>query len=67
MTFGEWLKRERLARRLTYRELGDVTGVDFTMLHRIERGTDPLLRTLTRICTGLGYKLSAVFNQLEEQ
>ena len=66
MTFGDWLREERAYRGLTYRELGLLCAVDWSMLYRIEHlQSDPMLSTVLRICNGLGYTPAEVFLQLE--
>lgn len=38
MTYGEWLRQERKARRLSQESLGHLVGIGRTHVNRIERG-----------------------------
>lgn len=53
--FGKHLKSIRAAKGLSLRKLGDIADVDFSQIHRIEKGeTNPSLTMLLALAEGLG-------------
>jgi transcriptional regulator with XRE-family HTH domain len=54
--------RERLG--LTLRRLGEISGVHYVAVARLEAGRlDPRLSTLLKLCNALGITLNEVFKQ----
>jgi transcriptional regulator with XRE-family HTH domain len=49
-SFGQQMKKMRLARHWTLREMAARTGVNFTALSRVERGERPPTEALARAC-----------------
>jgi HTH-type transcriptional regulator / antitoxin HipB len=62
-TVGALLKREREARGLTQKELGEKSGISETYISRIERGMVgmPHRPTLERLAGPLGIEVSAFY------
>jgi transcriptional regulator with XRE-family HTH domain len=55
LAFGSSIRERRISRKLSQRELGDLTGIDRTFVSAIERGLrQPTLTTLLRIAKALG-------------
>lgn len=53
--FDQWLQLQLRARRLTQRQLAQLSGVDHSTISRLMRGNRvPSLRTATRLAHGLG-------------
>lgn len=53
--FNQWLQVQLSARRLTQRQLAQMSGVDHSTISRLTRGDRvPSLRTATRLAHGLG-------------
>jgi transcriptional regulator with XRE-family HTH domain len=53
--FNQWLQLQLRARRLTQRQLAQLSGVDHSTISRLMRGDRvPSLRTATRLAHGLG-------------
>lgn len=58
-SIGESIKRARLARGLTQKQLGEMVGLDNGNLSRLEKGKQGASQaTLDAICTALGISLS---------
>ena len=52
--FGEHLEKLRLERKLSLRKLADIADVDFSQIHRIEKGiTNPSLTMLLTLAKAL--------------
>lgn len=52
--FGKHLREVRDARDLSLRKLSEKTGVDFSQIHRIEKGeSNPTLTMLLKLAEGL--------------
>lgn len=65
-TFGAHVKRLREVRRLTQEELGERSGLASDTIRRLEHEDfSPSLRTLRKICGGLGLSVAAMFNSHE--
>ena len=63
LRFGDNLKRERLKRKLTYAQLGELTGIDPTNLKRFEtKERMPRLIVAYCIADGLGVKINVLIN-----
>jgi transcriptional regulator with XRE-family HTH domain len=53
--FNQWLQAQLRARRMTQRQLAQMSGVDHSTISRLMRGDRvPSLRTATRLAQGLG-------------
>jgi transcriptional regulator with XRE-family HTH domain len=63
------LSRERVAQRMSLRDLAEQAGMDSANLGRLERGVDsnPTIGTLDRIAAALGKKLMVSFVYIEGQ
>lgn len=67
---GEAIKRARLARGMTQRELADRADGDVTWLSRLERGGNPAWGTIKRIAEALDMRvaeLAAIAEELEDR
>jgi len=63
---GSHVKRLREVRRLTQDELAERSGLAADTIRRLEHEEfSPSLRTLRKVCKGLGISVSAMFNALE--
>jgi transcriptional regulator with XRE-family HTH domain len=61
---GATIRRLRLAKGLTLRELADRSGVSVGMLSQLERDrANPSLRVLSQVRDGLGASISALFEE----
>lgn len=57
MPFAENLKQYRLLRRLTQKELGEISGISPVIIHRYEHGTnEPRLSRIIWLAGALGVK-----------
>ncbi|GAC1598928.1 MAG: hypothetical protein NVS3B8_11450 [Chitinophagaceae bacterium] len=53
--FGKHLENIRMEKKLSLRKLADNADVDFSQIHRIEKGTsNPTLTMLLALAEGLG-------------
>jgi transcriptional regulator with XRE-family HTH domain len=66
-TLGAVIAKMRRDRELSMERLAKRSGVSFDTLRRIERGTrySPTVRTVEKLCEGLGVPVSAVFEAAE--
>jgi transcriptional regulator with XRE-family HTH domain len=65
-TFGQHVRSCRLARGLTQEELAEASGLSSDTIRRLEHGEfSPSLRTLGKVCRGLGVELSTLFIAFE--
>ena len=63
---GEHIKRLREVRRLTQDELATRSNLAADTIRRLEHQEfSPSLRTLRKVCKGLGISVAALFNSLE--
>jgi transcriptional regulator with XRE-family HTH domain len=61
--FGEHLQRLRLARKLSLRKLADIADVDFSQIHRIEKGlTNPSLTMLLALSKSLDITINELLD-----
>jgi transcriptional regulator with XRE-family HTH domain len=64
--FGHHVRRLRRERGLTQESLAERAGLSSDAIRKIERGQmSPTLKTLRRLCHGLGISLSALFDGWE--
>ncbi|HEX8083319.1 MAG TPA: helix-turn-helix transcriptional regulator [Solirubrobacteraceae bacterium] len=63
---GEAIKRARLARGMTQRELAERADADVTWLSRLEAGGNPAWGTIKRVAAALGLRASELAAQAEE-
>lgn len=67
MNIGENIKRIRIAKNLSQKEVTMSAGLDTAQYSRIENGkTDPSVNTLERIAKALGVSLAELFASTEE-
>ncbi|KIG11831.1 hypothetical protein DB30_02412 [Enhygromyxa salina] len=65
-SFGAHVKRLREVRRLTQEELADRSGLAADTIRRLEhQDFSPSLRTLRKVCKGLGLSIAALFGSFE--
>lgn len=65
-TFGAHVKRLREVRRLTQEELAERSGLASDTIRRLEhQDFSPSLRTLRKVCKGLGITVAAMFGSFE--
>ena len=65
-SFGAHVKRLREVRRLTQEELAERSDLAPDTIRRLEhQDFSPSLRTLRKVCKGLGLSVSAMFNSFE--
>lgn len=65
-SFGAHVKRLREVRRLTQEQLAERSGLAADTIRRLEhQDFSPSLRTLRKICKGLGLSVAAMFNSYE--
>lgn len=66
VSFGAHVKRLREVRRLTQEELAERSELAADTIRRLEhQDFSPSLRTLRKLCKGLGISVSAIFNSFE--
>ena len=66
ISFGAHVKRLREVRRLTQEELAERSDLAADTIRRLEhQDFFPSLRTLRKLCRGLGLSISAMFNSFE--
>lgn len=66
VSFGAHVKRLREVRRLTQEELAERSGLAADTIRRLEhQDFSPSLRTLRKVCKGLGLSVAAMFNSFE--
>lgn len=66
ISFGAHVKRLREVRRLTQEELAERSDLAADTIRRLEhQDFSPSLRTLRKVCKGLGLSISAMFNSYE--
>lgn len=66
ISFGAHVKRLREVRRLTQEELAERSDLAADTIRRLEhQDFSPSLRTLRKVCRGLGLSVSAMFNSFE--
>jgi transcriptional regulator with XRE-family HTH domain len=54
-TFGSFIKKKRLEKDLSLRNLGDITGLDYSYIGRLEKGTSlPSRDTVIKLAKALG-------------
>lgn len=58
MNLSSLLRECRLERRISQKQLADAAGVNPSVVHRAERGTDARLSTWNKLFEGLGYRLT---------
>ena len=67
MNIGENIKKIRVAKQLSQKEVISVANLDAAQYSRIENGkTDPTVTTLEKISKALGVSLSDLFASTEE-
>ncbi|WP_106390177.1 helix-turn-helix domain-containing protein [Enhygromyxa salina] len=65
-SFGAHVKRLREVRRLTQEELAERSDLAADTIRRLEhQNFSPSLRTLRKVCSGLGLSVAAMFNSFE--
>jgi transcriptional regulator with XRE-family HTH domain len=65
-SFGAHVKRLREVRRLTQEQLAERSGLASDTIRRLEhQDFSPSLRTLRKICKGMGLSLGAMFTSFE--
>jgi len=57
------LREVREAKGMSLRTLGEKAGVNWTAVHRIEKGKDPLLSTLAKLAKALGVKVKTLIDE----
>ena len=57
------VREVREARRMSLRELAEKAGVNWSAIHRIEKGKDPLLSTLEKLARALGVKVKTLIDE----
>ncbi len=57
------LRYYRRAKGLSLRALAEKAGVNWTAIHRIEKGKDPLLSTLAKLAKALGVKVRTLIDE----
>jgi transcriptional regulator with XRE-family HTH domain len=61
--FGKHFQQIRAAKKLSLRKLADIADVDFSQIHRIEKGeTNPGLTMLLALSKGLGVSISELMD-----
>ncbi len=61
--FGKHLEELRLERKLSLRKLADIADVDFSQIHRIEKGiTNPSLTMLLALADALKVSIPELLN-----
>jgi transcriptional regulator with XRE-family HTH domain len=66
ISFGAHIKRLREVRRLTQEELAERSGLAADTIRRLEhQDFSPSLRTLRKVCVGLGLSITAMFNAFD--
>jgi transcriptional regulator with XRE-family HTH domain len=61
--FGKHLEKIRISKSLSLRRLADNADVDFSQIHRIEKGkTNPSLTMLIALSEGLGITLQELID-----
>lgn len=64
--FGRHVRSLRKARGLVQEELAERSSLSADTIRRLEHGSfSPSLTTLTKLCTGLGLRLSTLFEGFE--
>lgn len=64
--FGAHVKRLREVRRLTQEDLAERSGLAPDTIRRLEhQDFSPSLRTLRKVCGGLGLSVASMFNSFE--
>jgi transcriptional regulator with XRE-family HTH domain len=65
-SFGAHVRRLREVRRLTQEQLAERSGLATDTIRRLEhQNFSPSLRTLRKICAGLGLSVAAMFSSFE--
>jgi transcriptional regulator with XRE-family HTH domain len=65
-TFGKHVRSLRRARGQTQEQLAVASGLSADTIRRLEHGSfSPSLTTLVKLCTGLGLRLSTLFEAFE--
>lgn len=63
--FGRRLKKIRTTKRLSLRKLSDLADVDFSQIHRIEKGeSNPTLTMILTLANALNISASDLINEL---
>ncbi|MDA6141378.1 helix-turn-helix transcriptional regulator, partial [Escherichia coli] len=60
---GEKLRKERDKRKLTLREVGEATGIDYSYLGRIERGSLPSSTKLRKLADFYEIPMASLFGE----
>ena len=48
---------------MSLRDLAEKSGVNWTAIHRIEKGKDPLVSTLAKLAKALGVKIRTLIDE----
>lgn len=63
--FGRRLKKIRTTKKLSIRKLADIADVDFSQIHRIEKGeSNPTLTMILALANALKISASDLINDL---
>ncbi len=63
---GQGIREQRIARKLTQEDLGELAGIHYTFLGHIDRGNKvPSLETLLRIAKALRVRPSVLVSPLD--
>lgn len=63
---GEKLKRIRLEKGFSVREVGEQIGIHFTYVSKIEKGQKSSLEVLEKLCDFYGVPISSLFGKEQE-
>jgi transcriptional regulator with XRE-family HTH domain len=57
------LREVREAKGMSLRTLAEKAGVNWSAIHRIEKGKDPLVSTLEKLAKALGVKIRTLIDE----
>lgn len=64
--FGKRLKKYRTTRKLSIRRLSDIADVDFSQIHRIEKGeSNPTLTMILTLASALNVTVTELVSDLK--
>lgn len=66
MDLPSLLRKCRHERRVSQKHLAEMTGVNPSVVHRAERGTDARISTWIKLFDGLGYRLTFEVDETSE-